>query len=704
MSVVSITKLKLLEVVKLNFGIRVICLLIASLIVTPALSQGMSGWSNKTVCRLVESDGGAAYVEEAASRGLDCKVPIKAKPAKPKSNRSTRIDRYGGESEIPWNANPNYETLKYYLYRYLYDNGIGRGDHRLWEVKASNNPYNFQSDLREDKYIKKQMQKTALLSYLLYEDGKIVIDEITPKDRFGDMFIESSKFGSASLGKSLVSYVAGHAICAGYIESVDSRLDDWPLVQNTLYHNQNLIDLLNMAAGDQAYVDGMSGYLTNSRRWINNQSVQNIMEQELSGSKKSYAKYNYNNLVTNTIGTYVVFKSGDSFQELLDDIFKKKVRIKDDVFFRKNQNANYGEETFWYHFYATRSDFLRIGKAMLDDWQNDTCEGQYLKTIYEKRINKNKKWKDVKSSSLNPQSYGGQFHMGYQGMKHRPVIGLNGFGGQGMLIDFERGRIIATQAIHENYNWSQLVHKPIRDGKPASISTVKVKQPTEPVIDPQQLILNSEAQQEAERKAKKYWDDYYADISWKASADVGASADGSTMLSEDFESGDQRDVRVDDQKKKWYVKQDNDGNSIYCNNVTDDWTHFKFGSEHWSDYSISYRMKFSPGKRGTVETHIRKTRVSDYRANIKIVSGRTRIEFAEQADRLYEIVAYGHVSTTASEWLDIILTASGNNIEYSVDGKVVASATDDRVNKGAGLFAVSANVEVCIDDIVVNKI
>ena len=27
--------------------------------------------------------------------------------------------------------------------------------------------------------------KTALLSYLLYEDEKIVVDEISPKDKFG---------------------------------------------------------------------------------------------------------------------------------------------------------------------------------------------------------------------------------------------------------------------------------------------------------------------------------------------------------------------------------------------------------------------------------------------------------------------------------------------------------------------------------------
>ena len=55
-------------------------------------------------------------------------------------------------------------------------------------IESSNNPYQFQSDLREDNYVKKQLQDTGLLSYLLYEDGEIVIDEITPKDRLGDIF------------------------------------------------------------------------------------------------------------------------------------------------------------------------------------------------------------------------------------------------------------------------------------------------------------------------------------------------------------------------------------------------------------------------------------------------------------------------------------------------------------------------------------
>jgi CubicO group peptidase (beta-lactamase class C family) len=636
------------------------------------------------------------------------------------NNSSSGIVTYPETSEIPWSANPNYETLKYYLYMYLYHNGnIGREGHRLWEVKASNNPYNLKYDLREDKYIKQQMQETALLSYQLYEDGKIVIDEITPKDRFGDMFTDSSKYGSASLGKSLVSYVTGHAICAGYIDSVDSRLDDWPLIQNTLYHNQKLINLLNMSAGDQDYAT-ING-LTNSSRWINSPSVQSIMEQELNGSKKTYSQYNYNNLATNTIGTYVVFKSGDSFQDLLDNIFKKKARIKDDVFFLKNPDAKFGEETFWYHFFATRSDYLRIAKAMLDDWQNDTCEGQYLKTIYKKRINRNESLKDNTNSYFNPQNYGGQYHMGYQGMKNRPVMGMNGFGDQSILIDFERGRIVATQAIHANYNWSRLVHEPIRDGKPASISTTEVKQPAKPAIDPQQLILDNEAKQEAERKARQFWDDYYAKIFGEASADwldyddwLGldnweSSADGLILLSEDFENLDQRDLLTDDRDDTWHVKQDIDGNSTYCNKkvTTDDYAAFNLGNENWRDYSISYRMKFATDKGGELETHIRKNsnRQGEYRSVINSVTGNNYLKYVKGkgAERINKKIAYGSRSAIRDQWADIQLIATGNYIEFHVNGKVVSYTEDDRLEKGAAMFAVTSHSEVCIDDIVIKK-
>ena len=57
-----------------------------------------------------------------------------------------------------------------------------------------------------------------MLSYLLYEDGKIIIDEITPKGRFGN-FMHTS-------WKALFMY---HAL-EGYINGIDHK---WELLENT---------------------------------------------------------------------------------------------------------------------------------------------------------------------------------------------------------------------------------------------------------------------------------------------------------------------------------------------------------------------------------------------------------------------------------------------------------------------------------------
>jgi len=658
-----------------------------------ALAQDLSGWSDKTVCRLVESDGSAAYVEEASSRGLECKAPIKTVKAKPKSNSSTGIDIYNG-GWLPEEANPNYETLKYFLYRYLY-HASNMGD-RYHTVKASNYPYNFEFDLREDKYIKQQMQETPLLSYLLYEDGKIVVDEITPKNRFSDMFTDSSMYISMSMGKSIASYIAGHAICEGYIESVDSRLDDWPILEDTLYYNQKLIDLLNMAAGDSAYAK--NNKFINSSRGVNDTSVQSMMKNEFKGSTRSSSKYNYADQNVNIVLSYIIFKYGeDDFKQLLDEVLTEKVRIGSGFFINTTGSGEEHKQSPFHQVFTTRYDYLRIAKAMLDDWKNDTCVGTYLKTIHARRISKNGVQGTTGRVGM-PRSYGGFFHTGFKGMENRPVMSMDGFGGQTITIDFERERIVATLSIHDNmkfpkagsFDWKKIVYKTIKNGEPAS--TLIVKKTAKVVIDPQQILLDHDAKQEAERKAQQYWDDYYDAIF------LGASADGSIMFSEDFEIEGQRAIRVDDRDNKWSIKQDKGGNSVYCNKVSDYWTEFNFGSEHWSDYSISYRMRFSAGKKGTAETHIRKTFGSDYRANIGSF-GDVNIYITKNGNP----IASGFVSTTTGEWLDIQLTASGDDIKYIVDGEVVASAIDDRVKKGSGFFAVSANSEVCIDDIVVNK-
>jgi hypothetical protein len=313
-----------------------------------------------------------------------------------------------------------------------------------------------------------------------------------------------------------------------------------------------------MSAGDQAYVK--SDEFLNSKRVtesVSGSSIQMMMKNEFKGSKKSHSQYNYNDAPPNIVLTYLLYKYGEAdFKQLLDDVFAKKVRIGDEILTQKNATARSDEKSLMHMFFTTRYNYLRIAKAMLDDWQNDTCVGQYLKTIHDRRIPKGIK-QDPSFRFSSTKEYAGFFHTGYRGMENRPIMSMDGYGGQTITIDFKRGRIVVTQSIHDNayfpkpgsFDWKKIVYERIKNGKPASISTVK--QTSEPTVDPQQLILDNEARKEAERKAKAYWDDYYTKIFF------GTSADGSITFSEELESFESEDLEKPEKPLicKWNAKQ-----------------------------------------------------------------------------------------------------------------------------------------------------
>ena len=112
------------------------------------------------------------------------------------------------------------------------------------------------------------------------------------KRRFGKFIKEDTMFKSHSVGKSLAAYITGHAICEGYIDSINTRINDWPIVNNTLYYDQELINLLNFKAGDQKFV---YDYYVKNPKWTryNETSVEALLKHEFQGSKKSRAIFNY---------------------------------------------------------------------------------------------------------------------------------------------------------------------------------------------------------------------------------------------------------------------------------------------------------------------------------------------------------------------------------------------------------------------------
>ena len=388
----------------------------------------------------------------------------------PQYQNNLKIKFYDGW--IPeHNVKPNYGTLVYELFRFI-ERPFKVQRVQKYEVEPSSNPYEFRSSLKEDKYLDKQLKKTALLSYLLYEDDQIAIDKISPNDRFGKFINNETKLRSMSVGRSMASYTLAHAICDGYIDSFDTRLDDWPLLENTLYYNQKLSDILNMNSGDHKYIEGFEfinskGLKEKFRGSLDDHMVS--LKQylfHLKNTKSSKRRFNYHSINSSIVLNYVLFKTGNDFEKILEKTFKDKAKIKNSVFFYKTTARPKKEGNANIMFYATRYDYLRIAKAMLDDWQNDTCEGKYLKTIFNNRISKENEKRKGKEQWSFARGYAGQFQAHYKGIdKKRAVMGMHGYGGQHVVIDFERSRIVVTNALHENFNYKKIVYDPIKKGK-----------------------------------------------------------------------------------------------------------------------------------------------------------------------------------------------------------------------------------------------
>jgi hypothetical protein len=337
----------------------------------------------------------------------------------------------------------------------------------MWEmhqISGDNNYYKFESNLRKNQDVLDEFannDRTGLISYLLFEDNKIVIDEV-------DMprMIIQGQLPSNSMGKSFVSYVVGHAICEGYIKNVNEKITGWDVVENTLYEDASLIDLLNMRAGDQHYI-GQRIHPQNDNMWkssgvnLNMTSLETISDSNLQNTTKGNRIYNYSALTTHVLMNYARYKAGDNFEELLDKVFIDKAKIKNNVYFEKTRIANYGDEqTFRYSFYADRYDYLRIAKAIMDDWNGDGCVSDYLHTIHDRRIVKNNGFKEALGVHSYTKTYGGQFHFDVYGLQDT-IIGLDGFAGQQILINVNDERILVINSKYKNYDWEEIVYQEI---------------------------------------------------------------------------------------------------------------------------------------------------------------------------------------------------------------------------------------------------
>ena len=117
-----------------------------------------------------------------------------------------------------------------------------------------------------------------------------------------------------------------------------------------------------------------------------------------------------------------------------------------------------------HRFMSMNQDFIEVVNYVQE---LPPQEKRMIYNVYKEFIPKNNKWKDDNSASLNPKNYAGFFHTNYSGIssKKRNVMGMVGYGGQSIIIDFDKGRINVINSIHIDYNWKKLVHSVIKKGK-----------------------------------------------------------------------------------------------------------------------------------------------------------------------------------------------------------------------------------------------
>jgi len=381
-------------------------------------------------------------------------------------------------------AQPNDATIWYYYSR----NDTHRyAPSRNIIVEPAPESVQFDRAVESHPKIDAQLARSTVLSYLYLESGKVIYDAVPPKDRFKGEITNDSYFVSNSVGKSVTSYILGHAICEGYIESVDAPIQDWPLMESTLYFGQPLINLLNMRAGDENVIASYSSkYKKTGRHFHDNPPLATAANNplELNNTKPiKNAGYSYSNLAADVLTNYTMHRVGYDYEKFLTSFFHDKVKNEHPIYFYTmkvtgvpenwhKQRIDLGAGT--YMFWATRYDYLRIANAMMEDWRNNTCEGRYLKEVYEHRISNGRRGTWAKQDQRwgyptfghTSSRYGGQFWTDINGLSGENVLVMLGYNGQVIAMNMDKERIVVINAAKDkHYNTKMLGYEPLKYGR-----------------------------------------------------------------------------------------------------------------------------------------------------------------------------------------------------------------------------------------------
>ena len=160
-------------------------------------------------------------------------------------------------------------------------------------------------------------------------------------------------------------------------------------------------------------------------------------------------------------------------------VFQDKIKIEHEVAYEKHGRAKWDNNKSKYRgtpqtiasysYFMTRLDFLRAAEAIMKDYQERTCVGNYLRESQQQA----KRWYKYRPSKDNShfwlhnyaKKYGSQFYFDFHKMKKRNIIGTEGYNGQNMLIDLDNSRIVITNSAATGWDVRTYMLNVIRNGK-----------------------------------------------------------------------------------------------------------------------------------------------------------------------------------------------------------------------------------------------
>ena len=273
--------------------------------------------------------------------------------------------------------------------------------------------------------IRNIIDQSDLLSVLFYDGNSITVNELSTTK-----LKPLNKMYSMSISKSYIGYLLGHAICDGFIKTLDDSIGQYvPETSGTIYEGVSLQNMINMTAGDVDHWErGSNNMIVYAGPIVRGKkTIKDMLEESRGVSPVKKPNFYYSNILPDLVGRAIHLKS--------------PLGLKD-----KNE--------WGIHFaflYATRGDYLKFAKLIAQDWKSNSCIGSYLKKLYENRVPTGK----PQNGSHNFQSYGGFFWMDKSNFNF-PHFVMNGHGGQRIIINLNTGAILSMHAIRSNYNQTEV--------------------------------------------------------------------------------------------------------------------------------------------------------------------------------------------------------------------------------------------------------